>query len=307
MKISPLQQALCADRSQLTGGPDPNDWITPALPTGWRLLSFHFFVDWSQPAPQLGRRVWMTRLVHLAGCCPEFAALEEQLLRCFSDSSDYQYFTDLEQVCRVYDDNVSVILLPEMPVRDVTWSTPAWVVGRRAVSAGLRIRRASIHDMAEAIKRHSGGPVRVGNKGLKFGTSAIECFLSTSDAAFPGDADGVIVDDQNRVRCVVEYKKHTLSDELGNHLMPRYYPRPDGRKYQRLAALAAHYSALNRARVPMVVLYYSTRKPVIRLQEIGSLDSQRVFISRDSGDLVICNAAPRETSEEVVRWLELYS
>lgn len=302
MFITPLQQASCADRNSVSRGPDPSDWIAPSLPVGWRLLSFHFFVDWNHSPPRLADRVWLTRQVRFEHKSEMAKELKSHLLGLFDQSEAWRCFEDLERVCSNYRHDLSAILLPDIPVSVITEQTPVWVI-RRAKNTDLEIGKYSVSNLKAAIQRHSGGPVNVGMKGLTYGTSAVECFLSGSDAAFPGDADGVVVDDQNQVRCVIEYKKHTIRDALDKHLINKYYPRPDGRKYKRLEALRSHYERVNQFSTPLVMLYFSTREPVIRLQEIDRLNDDSVAIRRDSGNISIDRMHPDAISKQVVQWL----
>lgn len=298
MIIAPLQQALCTDRCRITYGPDPSNWIVPSLPAGWRLLSFHFFVDWSQTPPVVADRIWMTRQLRLeAGETLENISKDE-ILRQFRVGATYQEFEDLERASAPCRHQITVALLPEIPVADINDNTPVWAIGKTE-GGKLKIFTGTVQDLKGAIQMHSGGPVQIGSKGLTYGTSAVECYLSKSDAAFPGDADAVIVDDQNRIRCIVEYKKHTLDAPISQHLVMRYYPRPDGRKYQRLEALAARCRGLLPFPVPLVILYYSTKTPAIRLQEIGALDAHSITINRDSGDMPVNG----NTADTVVNWL----
>ncbi|WGI26194.1 hypothetical protein QEN58_03815 [Halomonas alkaliantarctica] len=286
----------------MSRGPDPSDWIAPSLPAGWRLLSFHFFVDWMQSPPRLANRVWMTRQVRFEHESEMVEGPKSDLLRLFNQSEDWRFFEDLERVCSNYRHDLSAILLPDIPVSVITEQTPVWVI-RRAENTGLGIGKYSVSNLKTAIQRHSGGPVNVGKKGLTFGTSAVECFLSGSDAAFPGDADGVVVDDQNQVRFIIEFKKHTIGDALDNHLINRYYPSRDGRKYKRLEALRTHYECVNQFPTPLVMLYFSTREPVIRLQEIGRLNDDSVDIRHDSGNINTNGMHPDAISKQVVQWL----
>lgn len=302
MNIFPLQQALCSDRSQVSYGPEPQKWIAPSLPDGWRLVSFHFFVNWNSFPPVVADQIWMTRQLR-----PDFDdslvnVSDVAVLQLFNQSYAKQEFDELVTVCLPCGHKVAVILLPEILVSNISDQTPVWVIARPD-GRDDKIHRATVADLKRAIQKHSGGPVRVGRKGLTYGTSAVECYLSNSDAAFPGDADAVIVDNENRVRCVVEYKKHTLQDPIGEHLMTRYFPIPDGRKYQRLAALANRYEYVLQQNVPLVVFYYSTKQPFIRLQEIGYIDEDRVEVSRDTGDISINNRLTTEVSNYVARWL----
>ena len=167
----------------------------------------------------------------------------------------------------------------------------------------LIVSKTSLGWLMTQIQKHSGGPVWVGSKGLTYGTSAIECMLSKTKAAYPGDADAVIADDKGAVKCVIEYKKHTLDDNIGNHLVNRYYADKDKRKYERLDLLVTHYR--NYANIPFVVFYYSTRVPVIRLQELGKLLPDRIEIVRDSEDINIAGLSDQQIASIVVNWLGL--
>lgn len=302
MHISPLQQALCSGRSQVSSGPEPQKWIAPSLPDGWRLVSFHFFVNWSSHPPVVANQIWMTRQLRFDSGVDLANVHYVDILNIFNQSLAGREFDQLETICSTYGFKATTVLLPEIHVSAISDETPVWVIAKSG-GANNRIQKVTVENLKDAIQKHSGGEVRVGDKGLRYGTSAVECYLSNSDAAFPGDADAVIVDNQNRVRCIVEYKKHTLSAPIGEHLMTQYYPRPDGRKYQRLAALANRCENGFQQRIPLIVLYYSTKQPIIRLQEIGSLDKYSATISRDTGDISINGRLTKEISDDVVRWL----
>jgi len=128
--------------------------------------------------------------------------------------------------------------------------------------------------------------------------------LSQTDSAYPGDADAVICDETGKVRCVVEYKKHTLDDAIGNHLISKYYPTPDGRKYIRLGHLVARYRT--NGKVPFVVLYYSTRRQLIRLQTIGGFTKSSVQIEKDSDDIDLSTMSQAEVNSQVSGFLAIF-
>lgn len=298
MYIAPLQQALCTDRSKVTNGPDPSNWIVPSLPAGWRLQSFHFFVNWNNTPPTVDDRIWITRLLRFGQWDRLDNINDSDVLQLFCNSFLRQEFESLEQAGALCKFELSAILLPEIPVAEINEATFVWVIFR-GEDRNFRCGRANVQLLKDSIQRHSGGPVRVGRKGLTYGTSAVECYLSSTDAAFPGDADAVIVDDNNQIRGIVEYKKHTLDAPMNEHLATRYYPTPDGRKYQRLQALATRCGHALSNSIPLIILYYSTKEPVIRLQEIGTMDVSKMTISRDSGDIFVDNNTPAK----VVDWL----
>lgn len=298
MVIAPLQQARCTDRCRITDGPEPGNWIVPSLPDGWRLVSFHFFVYWNRTPLAVADRIWMTRQLRLDVGDTLNNISEDKILAQFYGGTTFQEFAELERIFAPCGQQVSAILLPEIPVGDINDNTPIWAI-IRGQNGEPQILKCSVRDLKKCIQHHSGGPVSVGNKGLTYGTSAVECALSGTNAAFPGDADAVIVDDQDRIRYIIEYKKHTLNTPIDEHLVTKYYPFPDGRKYQRLEALAARYRRSQSSHIPLVVLYYSTKKPEIRLQEITSMDATNIYIDADSKDRLV----DEDTSSAVVNWL----
>ena len=305
MIVSPLRQALCSDRSQVTDDPDPGRWLSAdMLPAGWAVHGFHFFVDWRHNPPFVGDTFLMTRLVDFEKDEDPKSVGEGDVLKAFVDAGLPGEFEALERICANYGRKLVPVLLPECETGALNEGTPFWIVSGGG-DRELTITRSTVSGLKIAIRKHSGGPVRVGEKGLTYGTSAIECLLSLTDAAYPGDADAVVVDGNGHVRYVIEFKKHTLSAPLGEHLAGRYYPAPDGRKYQRLHALASSFERADRGAAPLVIFYYSTKVPLIRLQLVGALNSQRMKIDRDSGDVRIEGMNDGEVADTVMAWLDI--
>lgn len=299
MQIKPLQQVKCVVDCTITPGPNPDGWITPSLPAGWRLVSYHFFVNWGNEPPTVASRIWMTRQLWLDPGETLDSIRKADVLAAFSASSAREEFEDLERIFAPCGQQVSAILLPEIPVSDINDDTPIWVI-IRGYDGEPSVLKFPLRWLKSLIQQYSGGPVKIGYKGLKIATSAVECHLSRTNALFPGDADAVIVDNQSRIRYIIEYKKHTKNEPISNHLVTRYYLKSDKRKYQRLQALAAHYRLAQQSAIPLVVLYYSTREPeIIRLQQIIGMDDERIYIGEDSGEMPVKN----NTSATVVNWL----
>ena len=305
MIISPLRQALCRDRSRVTNDPDPGRWLVgDTLPAGWAVHSFHFFVDWRHDPPVVGDTILLTRLVDFEDGEGLFSVTDEDVLKAFIDAGLHVQFEVLGQVCANYSKNLVPVLLPECETSALNDETPFWIVSGGG-DRELTITRSTVSVLKKAIRKNSGGPVRIGGKGLTYGTSAIECLLSLTDAAYPGDADAVLVDGNGHVRYVIEFKKHTLTAPLGEHLASRYYPAPDGRKYRRLHALASAFAESGHGAVSLIIFYYSTKRPLIRLQVVGALDSQSMEIVRDSEDIRIDGMDDREVADAVVGWMDI--
>ena len=117
------------------------------------------------------------------------------------------------------------------------------------------IKKVDLQTHMEQIRTLSGGPTRIGSKGLKFSKTELECFLSKTDAVWPGDADMVLVNNGNEGIAILEFKKHTLDAKIEEHMFVRYYPKPDGRKYDRLALLR---DSMNNS-IPIIIIYYPTK------------------------------------------------
>ena len=213
-------------------------------------------------------------------------------------------FDALEGVCANYGKKLVLVLLPECETSALNDGTPLWILSGGG-DGQPAITKSTVSGLKKAIRKHSGGPVHIGEKGLTHGTSAIECLLSLTDAAYPGDADAVVVDGNDHVRYVIEFKKHTLAAPLGEHLAGRYYPAPDGRKYRRLHALASAFERSGHGAVSLVIFYYSTRHPLIRLQLVGALDRQDMEIVRDAGDVCIAGMNDREVADTVMAWMDI--
>ena len=303
MIVSPLRQALCSDRSRVTDDPDPGRWLAAdTLPAGWAVHGCHFFVDWRHDPPVVGDTFLLTRLVDFEDGEDPLSVTEGNVLKAFCDAGLPVEFDALGRVCANYGKNLVPVLLPECETSALNDETPFWIVSGGG-DRKLTITRSTMSGLKNAIRKHSGGPIRIGKKGLTYGTSAIECLLSLTDAVYPGDADAVVVDGNGHVRYVIEFKKHTLTAPLGEHLADRYYPVPDGRKYRRLHALASALEGSGHGAVSLVIFYYSTRCPLIRLQLVGALDMRSMEIVRDSEDVRIEGMNDREVADEVMSWM----
>lgn len=299
MRITRPKQALCSDRSKLSAGVNPDDWITPSLPIGSSLISFHFFANWNMNPPIISKEILMTRLVHFEPLESHMKIDEQALLGLFL-ASEIQCFEAIERACCPHGQRVRAILLPEIPISKIDDKTPVWLVSRD--DNGLTLSARSLKSLKQFVQMESGGAVWMGAKGLTFGTSAVECVLSESDAAYPGDVDAVACDTDGHIYFIAEYKKHTLDSPIGEHLAEKYYPKPDGRKYRRLDALVSHYRGAGN-HIPFVILYYSTKFPTIRLQIIGNVSSKKMDVVKDSGDIDIAGWSNKKVAAEIVDWI----
>ena len=304
MNISPLYLAPCTNRRRPIGDPDPSRWLYPALPTGWKLFSFHFSINWRGDKPVVDGPFLMCRLVEPGQEAISRKEADEELLSSFDNSEEFHYFRELERVSNLYGRNLTAILLPEDPSEQVTDETIFWTISGEAEGDKLAIRSHPVSDLKRAIRGRHGIPTREGGKGLTLGTSKVECYLSTSWDIFPGDVDAVVVDERDCIRHLIEYKKHTIPDKIDNHLAQKYYRKSDPRKYQSLQALTEDINRRPHEEARLTILYYSTRSPSeIRLQEVSLIDDQEIHVSRDSQTQGIKHLADSETSRKIIDWL----
>lgn len=302
MKIINLRQAPCNDRNQPTVGPNPNEWLEPALPEGWQTFTFQYFVQWNHTPPTVGRTILLSQLVILEPGEEVLNITDQDLLKQFNESGTRTEWNALQNCLGRYGKNVVPVLLPEVALLSITDETPFWSV-KSDQAAGTEITKSNVRDLKKAIRRHRGGAATIGSKGLTFGTSAIECHLSHTEDIFPGDADAVIVDENRIVKHIIEYKKHTVAQPIANHLVTRYYPSRDGRKYQAIQALASDLNEEQTGHIPMTVFYFTNKPPyTTRLQEITHIDKTAIGIGDDTGDLPAA-----EISAEIRKWLKPHS
>lgn len=167
----------------------------------------------------------------------------------------------------------------------------------------MRMTSVTLAELAAAITLKSGGPMRIGDKGLVYSTSALEAHLSKTSSPWPGDADLVVFDAVDHTpRCVIELKKHTERSRLPldqqrveNYAGPG---GPDRRKYDRLSLLAEQVSA--GGPLPLFTLYYSTLcgQDDLRLERV-TRDGAGGFRGRDVDRIAQSFRLPTQVLEAV--------
>ena len=228
----------------------PEDWFSdPALSSaGLYGVSFDFFVNWSTGA--VSPALWIKRIVGPGVPYPSADAgmWQLQLDQC-DGPAHLRRLAALAGRCGA---SLTAWLFREQ----LHWTADAPLV-RAALDGAGRVSSAGIRTVAalqQEIRLLSGGPVRIGRKGLLYSTSTLESYLSTTDALWPGDADRVLVTRAGEPAVLLEFKKHTLDTPMAGQQLSNYYPAPDGRKYDRLALLRDYLAP----GLPFVVVYYPT-------------------------------------------------
>lgn len=260
------------DRSQIVREPagilSLIDMATRRAPVaGMISTSFDFFVDWERR--QLEGYAWIKRTLPSGHALP--TSRDDVASAVAADPA-------IRRCCRLahgQGNGVTVAIFDD--ARDWSLSTGRDILMVNLPADGpMRMTPVTLADLRGAIQVKTGGPMRIGDKGLIYSTTALEAHLSKTTAPWPGDADLVVFDaDDHEPRCVIELKKHTERSRLPfdrqrveNYAGPG---GPDQRKYDRLSLLAEQVSASGP--LPLFTLYYSTVR--------GQDDLQLERVTRD--------------------------
>ena len=269
--------AKCEDRASFAKvNPvygEPDQWMTSAnlKPLGLSAISFDFFVNWGVNPRSVGDQLWVKRIAHnsvenlrrddvLLGanaCGDDLVALEGFAVR-YGFTPRYMIFQD-----------------------SLNWrSEPApLLVATLANGRFENGRCCNLDQVMAAIRKYSGGPVRIGGKGLIYATSKLECYLSTTDALWPGDADCVLWSAaENRAIALLEFKKHNIETSLEAEDFQKYMHR-DRRKWERLGLLR------DRIEAPLFCIYYST-DPTERYIKIERFDGRFDALQASESEMV---------------------
>ena len=285
MQINELRSALCYNRQQTATGPDPGNWLKPVLPQNWTTTTFHYFIRWGENPLAVSEACPVTLLVDLEHDEPITSVTPEAIARAFNGNEASKKLETAQRILSPHQKRAFALLLPEHPAEPVNFQTPIWHTNATQPETE-DIKTITVRDLAIDIRKHRGQTAPIGQKGLTYGTSAVECFLSKTQDSFPGDADCVIADDIGQIRFVIEYKKHNTKGPIARHLANRYYKNgSDRRKYQSLQALATAFSNHQDKTPEIHILYYAPRYPYqIRLQHIRQVQKEQLLIGRDTGD-----------------------
>lgn len=259
MLIKPFH-AKCTDRTKLSKRHSvmgiADEWFTNEILSEvsyYGLLSFDFFVNWR--TLELSNEFWIKRII------PEnnvLSSTSNEYIQGLIYSCDGE--SEVKLAARFLNGHLKYKLFRETnnwlehpnnphPILDVTINENGIVES---------VDRISLVALKSDIRNLSGGPVMLGNKGLIYGYTTLECHLSKTDAVWPGDVDLIIIDDEYNPKAIIEFKKHTKKEPIEDYMFNRYYPYPDGRKYDRLTILKDYFEKQIGHTVPLLVLYYPT-------------------------------------------------
>ncbi|CAN5820608.1 hypothetical protein BH10BAC2_BH10BAC2_27230 [soil metagenome] len=254
--------AKCADRNSMpkshpTSG-SPEEWLSNSMLSQINLtgISFDFFVDWNANPNAITPVIWIKRILLSQFSYQQLIQnLDEIIILEFG----INYLNLLDAFARNNQFTVQFVIFRD----DLDWAqNTSEILFVNLVNANANIisfttNLISIDIVKNLIRQHSGGPIQIGAKGLIYGTSNLECHLSHTDSLYPGDVDLIILNNESKPLCILEFKKHTLNNSISLQRLSNYYPNPDGRKYNRLAILKDYLNETG-LNVPIFIVYYPT-------------------------------------------------
>ncbi|MDV2686488.1 hypothetical protein RYX56_19135 [Alkalihalophilus lindianensis] len=296
------KHAECENREKLSKkhqiAGDAEDWFSRELLNKYQLsgVTFDFFVNWKNwTHGTLSNELWVKRNVS-----------EEQIPSISTDAiQNLIYSCDSEEFVKDLALLAKGSLKYKLFRESVDWESqtddycPILSVDIDITGKVSAVNREKLSCLMKQIKTLSGGTVRVGGKGLFYSYTKLECYLSKTDAAWPGDADLILLDSKKKPIAILEFKKHTKLEAIESHKFEKYYKNngSDKRKYNRLAILR---DALGD--IPLLVIYYPTREEhnyiLIDevLGEVGDLSANREW----SLDLPVDEKSQRDLIEKII-------
>ena len=253
--------AKCDNRADLARrhpfSGEPEEWLADTYLARYGLvgLTFDFFVNWATGS--IPNQLWIKRVVE--------EPFNPWPITSSRDISNAIYQCDGEEKVRKlcgfanrYDMSCHYFLFkessdsrhPPAPIIEVTFDGIGSVIGVQEVELSVLMQR---------IQRLRGGPASVGSKGLTYGLTSLECFLSKTRTLWPGDADLVLVDSSFTPLAIIEFKKDTRGTPIANETLSNYYPTRDPRKYDSLALFRDCFTN-GASALPIIVVYYSIRQ-----------------------------------------------
>ncbi len=282
--------ALTTDRNKLpkshpfSGAPEEwfiNDILKQRSVFG---VSFDFFVNWKNNT--ISNEFWVKRIVkdeYTPWPLTDKGILQQKIYDC----DGIEYVRVLSRFASKYNVNLKYLLFKESN----RWNDEMLIVSVAFNNKGevYQVTEKNISDLKKDIKLLSGGSISIGNKGLVYSTSTLEGYLSQTDAAWPGDADLIVLDKALNPVALLEYKKHTLDTPMRDQKLSNYYPSKDRRKYDRLAILRSFLGE----DTPFINIYYPTNPKfdIIKFEKIagtfGALKSGEInecYLPKNSSD-----------------------
>ncbi len=235
---------------------DPTEWFNAAPFKKQPLfcLNVDFFVDWKNEA--IAPVFWTKRIIS-----GTFSPLPDDIYQQIVAADGEDYVHHLAGVARRYGIDMTYLLFRDLPANQ--WANPKNKIYVFNLSAYERqtdrtscVQELSADELKNVIRGIRKETHRIGKKSLKYASSTLEVYLAQDDAIYPGDADILLVNQDDCVEAIIEVKKHNQwSQKRAPHIQDEtiaLYRDIDRLKYQSLGLLKDFLSC------PLYMLYYTT-------------------------------------------------
>jgi hypothetical protein len=289
--IKKVYPAKCNNRNILPKvnpiSESPEEWLSQDILDNYKIngFTFDFFINWR--TINVSSEVWLKMLL------PEntsYDFFKENLIKSLDDFWSKVYLYNMYSFTKLLNLKLYFIIFDDSQ----NWADDTSIIYKIEVkkkeSFSLKIHKYNILAFKNNIRELSGGPVQIGKKGLIYGTSNLECFLSKTNALYPGDADLILTSEDNHPLCLIEFKKHNLKSKIEDENISNYYPNPDKRKYDRLYILQ-QYIIRQGFNIPLFILYFPTETihSKWKLEKIEKINDELVAVNNELFDLPLKN------------------
>ena len=234
----------------------PEDWLADTYleQHGLLGLTFDFFVHWDTGS--IPNQLWIKRVVEESFDSWPITSSGEILSAIYQCDGEDKV-KNLCEFADKYSMSCHYFLFKESPNPQ---NPPAPIIEVMLNGSGsvVDIQEVELSILMERIQQLRGGEASIGSKGLIYGSTSLECFLSKTSAIWPGDADLVLTDSNFTPYAIIEFKKHTLNSRISAQKLSNYYPRRDPRKYDSLAFLRDRLND-STGSLAIIVVYYGIK------------------------------------------------
>ncbi|CAH6828293.1 hypothetical protein [Vibrio mediterranei] len=274
--FTPKILSRCSDRSikartnTLSGGPE--DWFTEVhlSQLGIQSISFDFFVNWQRNV--FMRTIWFKRFIDInTRSLIQRDDWQESLITRLIEHEGPSQLSNLFNFCCSQEIFADFLVFNER-----FWNENDPIIYARLTSpTSFDVKAISLNQLKLKISHGTGRPFNIGQKGLFYSTSNLECYLSRTDTPYPGDADILLWNRNRNGFKLIEFKKHNLKDPIHSQKLSNYYPRPDGAKYRRLHILSQYLP-----NTQLYTLYYTTDNRFQTKIELNSVSGSNLSEGR---------------------------
>lgn len=269
---------------------EPEKWLADIYlePSGLVGLTFDFFVNWNTGS--IPNQLWIKRIVDNSLTSWPTRDSSRVIYQCDGEEKVRQLCRFADRYCMschyfLFKESTDSQHPPD-PIIEVTFDGSGSVVG---------VQKVELSILRNRIRQLRGGQASVGPKGLTYGLTSLECFLSKTPDIWPGDADLVLVDSSFTPRTIIEFKKDTIGTPISRETLSNYYPSRDPRKYDSFAHFRDHFTD-DPSTLPIIILYYSVKEPLDQQVKLERIEGAAGRLRATNSELLALPNANDEAS-----------